>query len=267
MIRRLAYFFALSYAISWMVWLPLYGPKLGIVGLPIIPFHHELGAYGPLAAALMLKLSSGPGEGKALFKSMFLVERFPILLLALLMPFLLLLIAVLVDCLANGTIISLDGFGKSAAYPNWSMGIFFFFNLLTFGYGEEAGWRGFALPELQRRFSPLVSTLILTLFWALWHLPLFLYRSGYTSMGAAEIVGWFASLLTGSILLTWLFNSSRGSILVCAVFHAAVDVAFMSDLSAGNALSYLGAAITLWGIMTLTVCWRSFNRKPDGNII
>lgn len=49
--------------------------------------------------------------------------------------------------------------------------------------GEEPGWRGFALPRLQQRFGPLVGTFVLAIFWALWHLPLFLFVTGYDGAG------------------------------------------------------------------------------------
>lgn len=98
------------------------------------------------------------------------------------------------------------------------------------------------------RHSAFVATLLLTVGWALWHIPLFFYRPGYASMDAAGIVGWFFSLLTGSILLTWLYNESRGSILVVALLHAAIDVVFTSDIASQYVVNATGALITVWGI-------------------
>ena len=122
---------------------------------------------------------------------------------------------------------------------------------MTFGFGEEVGWRGFALPRLQARHGAFVASLLLSLGWALWHLPLFFYRPGYTQMGAAGIAGWFFSLLTGAVLLTWLYNESRGSILVVALFHAAVDVAFTSGISSPSVVQATGGLVTLWGLIVL----------------
>jgi membrane protease YdiL (CAAX protease family) len=92
--------------------------------------------------------------------------------------------------------------------------------------GEEVGWRRFALARLQTRHTASVSSLLLTLGWALWHTPLFAYRPGYASMDAMGVAGWFFSLLT---------DASRGSLLVVALFHAAVDVVFTSDASSPQA--------------------------------
>lgn len=113
------------------------------------------------------------------------------------------------------------------------------------------GWRGFALPRLQKFSNALIASIILTVFWALWHWPLFFYRPGYVTMNAAGIFGWIFSLLTGSILLTWLFNSTKGSILICAIFHSTIDIAFTADFANTNTVNYMGILITVWGLLTI----------------
>jgi len=70
-------------------------------------------------------------------------------------------------------------------------------------------------------------------------------------MGFPKITGWFFSLFTSSVLLTWLFNSSRGSILICAVFHATINIAFNSDFLPTPVINYLGMLITFWGIAAI----------------
>lgn len=99
--------------------------------------------------------------------------------------------------------------------------------------------------------EPTEATLLVTVGWAFWHIPLF-YRPGYTSLNAAGIVGWLFSLLTGSILLTWPYNESRGSILVVALLHAAIDVVFTSDSDSQYLVNATGALVTLWGITVLS---------------
>lgn len=101
--------------------------------------------------------------------------------------------------------------------------------------------------------NALWSSVLLTLFWGLWHWPLFLYRPGYVSMDAAGIIGWLFSLLTGSVLLTWLFNSSRGSLLVVAIFHATVDIAFTCEAAPPAVVSVMGALITVWGLVLVVL--------------
>ena len=81
-------------------------------------------------------------------------------------------------------------------------------------------------------------------------------------MGGAEMVGWYASLLTGSLLFTWLFNATGGSVFVVAVFHGAMDIAF---LATGPRLLpiVLGGLITTWGAAVLFgYLFGRLNRHP-----
>jgi len=72
-------------------------------------------------------------------------------------------------------------------------------------------------------------------------------------MGFAGFMGWVFSLLTGSILLTWLYNSSKANILICAVFHSTIDIAFTADLASINVINYMGFLITVWSILTILI--------------
>src|SRR5215217_5405554 len=83
---------------------------------------------------------------------------------------------------------------------------------------EEIGWRGFALPRLQRLYGPLVGSLVLGVLWALWHLPLFLIPSWDTPHGNVLDVALFVVLaLALTIVLTWVFNNTKGSAVVVVV--------------------------------------------------
>lgn len=94
---------------------------------------------------------------------------------------------------------------------------FFFFNAA----GEEVGWRGFALPRLQARYSPLVASLIVALFWVPWHLLL------WKAQGApVETLSFWISentlhIILSSVIATWFYNRASGSILVVGILHAA----------------------------------------------
>jgi uncharacterized protein len=264
----LASFFVLAYAISWLIWAPLWLPAFGVHGLPVLPFHHALGALGPIAAALMVSaMETGWAGPHDLLRRMGLWRgRLVWVAVALLAPYALLAFAVVGASVLGGESLSLAGFASSREFPQFSALAFLAYNIVSFGFGEEVGWRGFALPRLQTRHTALVASVLLTLGWALWHLPLFFYRPGYTSMDAIGIVGWFFSLLTGAVLLTWLYNESQGSILVVAIFHATVDVAFTSSVSSPTVVNAAGALITLWGIIVLVAAGPRFLSR-HGKII
>lgn len=82
---------------------------------------------------------------------------------------------------------------------------------------EEFGWRGLALPLLQRKFSPIWAGLILGGIWGLWHFPAFLLSG--TQQSEWSFMAFFAGCLAISIIVTALFNKSHGSILLSAFFH------------------------------------------------
>jgi membrane protease YdiL (CAAX protease family) len=93
-------------------------------------------------------------------------------------------------------------------------GIFF---AVIKGPVEEFGWRGLALPLLQRKFEPLWAGLILGAIWGLWHIPAFLLSG--TQQSEWSFAAFFAGCLAISVIATALFNRSRGSILLSAFFH------------------------------------------------
>lgn len=251
--KQLITYFGLAYFISWTIWLPLYGPVFGLTNLPTLPYHHALGGLGPLIASFLTTWIYQRKEGVTLLiKKCLQVKPLVYLTIALLSPFLLAFLAAIINFFIDKSPITISGLLTSKEFPQWSFLAFFFYNLLFFGFGEEVGWRGFALPRFQEKFTAFTSSIILTVFWAIWHWPLFFYRPGYTSMDAAGIFGWTFSLLTGSILLTWLYNSSRASILICAIFHSTIDIAFTADI-AENSMNYMGFLITVWGILTIVI--------------
>ena len=130
------------------------------------------------------------------------------------------------------------------------------FILLTIaaGIGEEFGWRGFLLPRLQTRHNALVSGLIVGVAWATWHIPLFFiegtsqYEQGMQSGLLPVILGYSAFVIANSVQFTWLFNNTRGSVLLAAVFHGASN-AWAVYLGMGN--SPFGGILTLMALSVL----------------
>jgi membrane protease YdiL (CAAX protease family) len=250
--KQLFTYFGFAYLFSWIIWLPLYGHIFGLNNLPALPFQHAVGGLGPLIASFLCTWIFLKKDGvKKLLAKCFQIKPLIYLAVALFSPFMLAFIAMVISYFINQTPINFSGLLTTKEFPQFNLLTFFIYNLLFFGFGEEVGWRGFALPRLQNKLNALTASIVLTLFWALWHLPLFFYRPGYTSMEFAGITGWVFSLLTGSILLTWLYNSSRGGILICAVFHSTIDIAFTADIAGKNIINYMGFLITVWGIVTI----------------
>jgi hypothetical protein len=130
---------------------------------------------------------------------------------------------------------------------------------------EELGWRGFALPRMQAQRSAFSASLILGLIWGLWHIPLYFVSGtgqaetiagGGSGAAAPILIGAFVIWTMGlSVLFTWLFNMTRGSLIVAILFHASVNLgAFVP-----GAIGSTGAASTLYALVTwivaLLVVW------------
>jgi membrane protease YdiL (CAAX protease family) len=101
-------------------------------------------------------------------------------------------------------------------------GVFFLDNFLFTAVLEEPGWRGFLLPQLQKRFSPLLASLFVWFPWALWHAPLdFSGGVGRSWMNYLQVRVVFFVFV--AILFTWLYNRSGGNLLAVAIFHAGMN--------------------------------------------
>ncbi len=183
--------------------------------------------YGIVAAALiMTALTLGKTGVKALLKR-FLIWRvgWKWYLVALFMLPAVTIAAVLLDTaithttLDFSTVLVRNIFGASANLLIFIIP-YVIFEILT--NGEEIGWRGYVLPRLQAKHSALVSSLILGVIWALWHLPRFLAPDSGRS-----ILLFLVKTLAYGVMYTWLYNNTKGSLLLVSLFHAAGNTAGM----------------------------------------
>src|SRR5215204_4202299 len=114
---------------------------------------------------------------------------------------------------------------------------------LLIGPVEEFGWRGVALPLLQRRFAPLWTGLILGAIWGLWHAPAFLLSG--TPQSAWSFTPYVIGVLALSVVLTPMFNAARGSILIAALFHYQVNSPAWPDAQPWDTLVWVIAAVVI----------------------
>jgi len=130
---------------------------------------------------------------------------------------------------------------------------------LSAGLMEEFGWRGFALPRLQTRYTALNASLIIGLLWGVWHIYPSLWVNA-ASMGAlvvpVAILGGPIEMTAYAILMTWVLNNTRGSLTMAILMHAsftASQIIFLPVMSAVDSL-WIGAVFSglLW-IMVLIV--------------
>ena len=143
----------------------------------------------------------------------------------------------------------LGGPALSLGMPLLGAAIFFGFSIFPgSALGEEIGWRGYVLPRLQSRMSALSASLFLAPIWALWHLPLWLQGKPFQT--PTLYAGFVVSAFALSVILTWVYNSTGGSLLMVVLLHATVN------LPQTLTIDELGSRATVplllyWGLMVV----------------
>lgn len=256
---KLAGFVSLAYLFSWLVWSPLILFSSYAKDHSYLKYLHLVGSLGPAFAAFVMAFLIGGVDRLRLILQRSVQWRvaFGWHVIAWFSPFLLLITA---QWLARfwGVPVPIGSIGRSAEYPELPLWAYWGAVLIFYGFGEEIGWRGFLLPMLQSRLHPVAATLIVSVIWALWHWPLFLFSPGLSGLDIGGIIGWLMSLVTGAFLLTWLFNRSGGSVLITAGFHATMDVAFLGP---SEVMMIVGALTTAAGVAALVMVATRFDDK------
>ncbi|WP_193310413.1 CPBP family intramembrane glutamic endopeptidase [Halorubrum halophilum] len=251
-------FFGLTFLLSWGAFLPV---VFGLVPVASATPLVIASIFGPTIAALVLTWRADGSTGLQRLLARLVRVRVPIRwFVAALLPVGLGLLGWWVLYLTAGAGPLGQFGGDLGRLPTPIIVALFLVSSLGSGaLAEELGWRGYALPRLQARFDALGASLLLGAVWAVWHLPVFLL----TDAGTTLPFGWYLPrLLALSVLLTWVFDHTRGSVLHAVLLHAAVNgtEAFVSasldtpllELRYGQAMTLLTVAaalvvIVVWG--------------------
>src|SRR5215216_65669 len=222
MLRRhpLIAFFVLAYALAWIIESPLVFLRDSITASdPPGVFLVMLASNVPSVVAIVLTaIVLGRGALRKLLARLLIWRVNPLWYLGVVLG---------PVALVGGTIALNTLLGR----PALSLGIpsllglvimLAFFIFPGSALGEEIGWRGYALPRLQTRMSALSASLILAPIWALWHLPLWL--TGAPGRTPLIYAGFVVSAFGLSVLLTWVYNSTGGSLLLVVLLHATINL-------------------------------------------
>jgi len=248
-----ASFVVLAFVVSWAAWGPLLADRQGWVRWSASTYLHLLGGLGPLVAAVVITGLGRGWDGLGVLWSQATAwrGRGRWLALATLGPLALFLGAVVVARLVGGQWPALDRFGASSEYPALPIVAYWLANLVFYGFGEEVGWRGYLQPTLEQRRPVLRAAAILSVVWALWHLPLFGITAGYRQLPAVGFIGFYFSLLVAALVFAWLWHRSGYSLLVVAVFHAVFDIATTTPTDTTLIPILMGAAVSLAGLAAI----------------
>jgi hypothetical protein len=111
--------------------------------------------------------------------------------------------------------------------------------------------------------SAISASLIVTFFWVLWHLPRFFYFDGFLDQGFSALPLFALQQLLLSILLTWLYNSSRGSILAAALFHSSFAFFLTSPADIGEMTIVIRGLLIVW-VIAVIVAFKPTNLSTKG---
>ncbi|MFX0104245.1 MAG: type II CAAX prenyl endopeptidase Rce1 family protein [Candidatus Hodarchaeota archaeon] len=211
--KRLKLFLIYTFLFSWLLWLPSLLSSIGLIE-PLILYEglKIIGYSGPLIVAFSLTYHyEGLGGVKDLWKRGWDYKSWKYLLIALLLLPSLYYLSLSIATATEGILIPNLWQSEDLIFQ------FLFFFFLGGAFQEEFGWRGYALDKIQSNWNALESSLILGGIWSLWHFPLFfIIGTAYTNQSFISLT--IATIIL-SVIFTWLYNNSNGSILIAMVFH------------------------------------------------
>lgn len=266
--QRLAAFFMLTHGLTWLFFL---GAILaGGFESPVGTVLFSLSVFSLLLAGPVLAYLTFDKKELSVYLNR-IVDFSRIgkawLVIALVLPFLLVIGAALASYLWTGNRAELEVI-TSPGSP-FLYGLFpLLFSVVAAPLFEEMAWRGYGLAQLQKRFSALASNLCFGFAWALWHVPLFFIPGTYQNeLGAFSGAFWLFMLaaVAGSIIIGWIYNNNGSSTLTAILYHAMWNLAgaIFITTATGDAfyvvLAFLVSGLVVWWYGPQTLSKRKIN--------
>ncbi|NLU04602.1 MAG: CPBP family intramembrane metalloprotease [Methanothermobacter sp.] len=246
---RISDFFIVAFIFSWVLWIPVAMVSAGFsFPQPLQAFlesPYNPAAFGPTLAAVLLSYRYGGRDELLALLRKGVNYDFHRLWWPVILLFFPVLTAV---ALYLGVL-----WGDPQPYLYWTsqplMVIMVFIYIFFLGgpLQEEFGWRGYALPRLQRRYSPIYTALIIGFIWGLWHIPLFFIGGSIQSQ--VPFWSFMILIISASVIYTWVYNST-GSILATMIIHTTGNLSYFlfpvqGTLAGGIFLMILNVAAAL----------------------
>lgn len=253
-------YFVLAFAFSWLMTAVMIARYNGSLDAP--GWLHYLIAWGPALAALVVTAANDGVTGlRDLVRRMFRWQiGWRAWLLAAGSPLMLLAVAVLISTLATGVMPDLNRLGSVDYLGDIGILSALIVWFLSFGLGEEIGWRGFAQHWLEAKRGLLVSSIWIGVIWACWHLPFFFYKDTFIQMGLAGFPFYVVNIVPGAIVLGWLYSRTN-SILAVAIWHGLFDFATASAVDSGTVSMVMSIGVMSWALLIVVMELRTASKR------
>ncbi|MDH3299435.1 MAG: CPBP family intramembrane metalloprotease [Acidimicrobiia bacterium] len=253
---ELAVYLLLAFGVTFALTAPIAASEQGWIATDVGSEWHGVGALGPLVGALVVAKRSSLAAAH-LRQGIGRWRVSPWFWLAALSPLVFLVPAAFVARLVDGERPAWSALADSDRLAGGGWMTALLIPALAYGIGEEAGWRGVVLPRLQSRFQPLPAALVLGGIWVAWHIPFYLYREGMVDAALGEQIAQAVVIVIGGLFLAWLYNSTGGSILLCAVWHFSHSVVHVAAPEISQNFDTVnGVFSTVLAICVAAIWWR-----------
>jgi len=270
-------FFLLTFLASWLFWIPgaiVFGEKIQkqsaaeitsfIIKFPIFSVLTTIGAAFPSIVAIILIRKF---YGKKVLQDVFSrYKKWRVSPLWYLVSITLIPLVSVISLVINSAVMGKNLFlsqmtpiggmviERGAVVTLLFLPVIFVSQLVSSPILEELGWRGFALPHMQLKFNATISSVLLGFLWGIWHLPLWISYDLNIVIGLINIVGY-------AIIMTWIFNSTEGNMLMALFFHASLNVS--SNFISINQSDYIRPVLILLlvSIIIIKYGWRELSAK------
>jgi len=221
-------FFALALGISWFFWMWVILLGWNVFTFPAVLLG-ALGLFGPaFAEIILISYAHDKEQWRDYWQRVFDIRRIGkkwFLVILLTFP-VLNAVATLLSTLTGSPLLEFE-IAKNLLFEPWKILPFAIFILIYGPLPEELGWRGYALDGLQARYNAFVSSLILGVVWALWHVPLFFMKGQWQHdvlrFGTIDFWIFILNPVIVSILFTWIYNNTNRSTLSAILFHFMIN--------------------------------------------
>jgi membrane protease YdiL (CAAX protease family) len=235
-----------TYAFSWTCWvLRALFPSTDTVARMVL---FVLGGLGPFFVGIFLTFVAGRSVQSWLAHifSVRISGRYYVVALGV--PLVAVLVAGSVHAFVFGGELTPDALPAAVEYP-----LFLGFVALFGGGLEEPGWRGYLLPRLQNEYTAFVAALVIGVVWAGWHLPLFVLSD--TVQSGMPLGLYVAQVMAMSVVLTWLTNTVRGSVVPAIILHAGANsvLNYYPVGGVAGAVSPLGLGLLVAALMAVAL--------------